>query len=1256
MSDGGAVEVDPGSIFTREEFAAAFTRLRTTAGLTVRQVVDRSGGLHGTVSGWFAGHHVPTEQNERMFREVLTVCGVGDPEEQQRWLAAVRQVRPTSGRRRSQGPVPYRGLEPFQPDDAEWLFGRAELTAALLERVSASAGSEQRILIVTGASGSGKSSLLRAGLLPALQRAGRTAAVVTPGAHPAQVLRESADVLVIDQFEEIWTLCLDDDERSAFLSAVARDASGRTFVLGLRADFYRHAAEEPFLHHALARHSVLVGPLSKEALCDVIIEPARKANWTVEEELVQLLIMELAPRGSPEAHDPGALPLLSHALLETWQRSSKRKMTVADYNAVGGIAGAIEQTAETVCRGLTEPQRQIARRTFLRLLNIDDDITTRRRVRRQELFFDHDSVANVNTVIERFATHRLLTVEEETVAITHEALIGAWSRMHGWLEHDRESLAVHRRLTQATQVWLDNNEDTSALLGPARLEFVQEWTRSDGHHRDLNQRERDYIAASVAHQAEIQARERRRTRILQRMVAGLAIALIATIVLTGVALVARSNAARARDEALSRQIALQAQRLRGTDPALAAQLALAAFRIQPTLEARSALLDSTAVHTPTRLLGPDGGTLVATDRSGVVLAVGRSDATIDLQHLRRSNGSGGRGAADFRSRIPAPSADAVLGSVTMTPDGSLLAAAFGDHIDLWDIANPDTPRLLVTLASEGNRYRTAGIDPGKRSLVATTTASEILRWDITDVRRPVRLPDLRLPAGAPVVAFAPNGELLAAAGNAGALRIWAADAVEDIPLADVPPDNSPAQALSLQFSPDSTVLAAPGRANEVRRWDVRDPVRPAPQPPLRGFTSYVNDVAFSPDGTRLAAGSSDNKTRVWRVDTGELEMELPNPVIVVSVRFALDGRAVVTGSLDGTVRIWPLPGPILRGAQSVVFQTPVDRSGKLVLVGTGATDGNAHLWNLAAPETPVEYPALPAGPDERSCGAVALASDGSAAAVGTRAGSVLLWDLRDPARPRLASKVAAVEGIVSAMTFTPDAETLVVAGQDDPTVTLWDLGDLAAPRQLGSVYTGPGLPGIAAVDAGGTQLAIATSNESVYRWDIRDRSRPRELPKLSGFTNDLAAVAFSPTAPILAAGSMDHTVKLFDLSDPEAPRHLSTVTGAADAIITVNFGPDGRRLVGGASDNGIWVWDIADPRAPRRLAVLDAYTGRVNDAVYALDGRLLLAAGPDRIVRVWATDVDEVAADLCDSGSGPITAVEWQRYLPTIAQRGLCAK
>ncbi|WP_280492118.1 WD40 repeat domain-containing protein [Nocardia asiatica] len=654
------------------------------------------------------------------------------------------------------------------------------------------------------------------------------------------------------------------------------------------------------------------------------------------------------------------------------------------------------------------------------------------------------------------------------------------------------------------------------------------------------------------------------------------------------------------------------------------------------------------MHTPNRLLGPDGGALVATDEAGGVLAIGRSDSSIDILRLTP-------GGAARAGHIGAAKTGDVLGAIAMTADGSLLAASFNDHIDIWDLSDPAAPQLRSTLGGAAAVYRNLAVSADGRSLAAGTAASVIARWDITDTHAPAPLDALELPAGAPVVAFSPDGRLIAAAGLAGSLRIWANSGASPPLLADVAPDGSTAQAHALRFGPDGAVLAAPGRANEVRRWDVRDPALPAAQPPLRGFTSYVNDVAFSPDGDRLAAGSSDNKTRVWRLDSGQLEMELPNPVIVVSVRFALDGRAVITGGLDGAVRIWPLPGPILRGARSVVYQTPIDRSGELVLVGAGAGDGSAHLWNVRDPAAPVEYPALHVGPDEKTCGAVSLSLDGASAAVATRSGRVLLWDIRDPWRPRLRSTIAAVNGIVAGLSYSPDGTMLVVAGQDDPVVTVWDTIEPGAPRRLAELDAGPGLPGIVAIDSAGANLAVATSDESVRRWDLRDRTRLVELPKLSGFTNDLTSVAFSPTARVLAAGSMDHTVRLFDVSEPAAPRPLSTLAGAADAIISVNFSPDGTRLVGGASDNGIWVWDISDPRLPRRSAVLSAYNGRVNDAVYGLRGDLLLAAGPDKVVRLWATDAEQVATDLCRSGSMPLTPTEWQRYLPGVPRYELCA-
>ncbi|MCC3313689.1 nSTAND1 domain-containing NTPase [Nocardia africana] len=1245
---------DPSTLLTRAEFAAALTRLRVDAGLTVRQVVEESGCLHGTVSGWFAGHHVPTEPNEKMFRDVLSACGLPDPVAQEAWLAAVRRLRPTTGRRRSQGPVPYRGLQPFHDTDADWFFGRDELTAELHRRVHGleSHSGTPRTLVVIGASGCGKSSVLRAGLMPSLRRAARAVALITPGVHPLRVLHDVAepvDVVVIDQFEETWSLCSNEDERADFLAAIgAERADGPVYVLGLRADFYAQAAREAVLQHVLAAQSILVGPLSRQALRDVIVEPARKANWTVEDELVQLLLVELAPRGSPAAHDAGALPLLSHALLETWRRSSRRRMTVADYTASGGIASAIDKSAEAVYGGLTEAQQRLARRIFLRLIAIDGENRTRRRVQRGELRYDDDSDDDVATLIDRFAAQRLLTIDADTIEISHEALIAAWARLGDWVDGNQAGLLIHRQLTQAEQLWRDSEQDPSALLGPARLAVIQDWLDS-GTDGELNHRERHYITASQQHHRELRARERRRTRLLQRMVAGLAVALIATVVLATVTLLAESSARRARDEAMSRQVALQAQQLRAVDPALSAQLALAAYRVKPTLEARSALLDASATHTPVRVLGTDGGTLVAADDTGTLLAVGRKDATVTVYRLRA------RTPPTELAAIAPPHPAAVLESLALRRDGGVLAVAFDGRIQLWNVADPRSPVLLAGIGDPAAGYKSITFGADGRTLTAATTNTAVSRWDIVDPAHPLPLAELELPAGAPVIAASPDGHLLAAAGVAGALRLWDLTGPAPRLIVDQPGSGVTGQALAVRFAPDSATLAVAGRTNDVRRWDLHDPAHPGALPALRGFTSYVNDIDFSPDGSRLAAGSSDNTTRIWRLDSDDPPIELPNPVIVVSARFALGGQALVTGGFDGTMRIWPLPGPALSGARSVVFQTPIDRSGTKLLVGTGSSDGHAHFWDLTDASNPHEYPALDAGPDDKPCGAVGLSPDATLAAVGTPSGHVMLWDVHDPNHPVRRSFFPAMSGIVAAIAYTPDNTLMVVLGQDSSIVTLWDIADPDVPRQVAALDAGPGLPGPAAIDPTGTLLVIPTSDHMVRLWDIRRHTEPVELPHpLTGFTNDVGSAAISPNGTLLAAGSMDHTARLFDISNPRQPQPLSMLTGPADAIVTVAFSPDGTRLVGGAGDNGVWVWDVADPHRPGRLAVLNAYRGRINDAAFVLGGRILAAAGPDKVVKLWATDPDQVAAQLCAGGSSVLTPQEWRRYLPGVPPRPLC--
>ena len=1245
---------DPLSIRTREEFAAALTALRTSAGLTVREAVAASAGLHGTVTGWFAGAHVPTAASEDMFVRLLTACGIA-PDEQAPWLAAARRVRPTPGRRRSTEIVPYRGLLSFESADVGLFFGRAESTATVCARIR-----EQRpgILFVIGASGTGKSSLLRAGVIPALHEMEFSTALMTPGADPAATLHEldptdSTDVVVIDQFEETWTLCRDDTARREFLAALrhndtALGRSDRVHVLGMRSDFYARAGDEPALHRALADGPFLVGPLDADALRAVVVEPARACGWSVDDDLVALLLIELAPRGGRAAHDPGALPLLSHALLETWKRSTRRRMTVGDYLATGGIAGAIEQSAEAVYTDLSTAQRALARRALLRLVNVEDGAVTRRRVRRDELVFA-DSTAHVATVLDEFAAQRLLTVDEGTVEITHEALLSGWARLAAWVDVDRSWLAVHRWVTQAAQTWADSDRDASTLLGTARLTMAQDWL-SDGHDADLNRLEHEFLDASAAHQAALRATERRRTRNLHRLVATLATLSVIAVVLAGTAFLARSTAAEqrglaetARDDAMSRQVATESAFLRDADPALAAQLALAAYRVAPTLQARSALLDTSAVHTPVRIMGPPGETMLAIGNE--TLAVTESDGATVLYRT-------GESAPALLARLPANRGRALAS--TFGIGGTRLVRAGASFVDVWDTTDPRTPVRLADLATPLTVHSVA-LTRDSRTLVAGTATTEIARWDLTDPTRPHRLPSLQAPTEESFVAISADGAWLAAAAQQASLRVWATTDL-DHPILDIAPDGSTNHALAARFAPTAPVLAVATRNGEVRRWRV-DGTAPTPLPPLGGFTSYVNDVAFDPGGGLLAAVSSDNTTRIWRTSDNALEYVLPSPVLTTGVAFASD-RGLATAGEDGGVRLWPLPGPVMTTALSTIFQTPYDAAGDTLLAGVGATDSHARLWDLTNPTAPVERAALAAPTGERTSGAVAIERDGSMAAVGLRSGKVALWNTVSSPTP-IGEPFPAVATLVAAMAFDPTGHLLAVISQDDPVVALWDVSDPDSPKRVGTVDVSPTLPTQVAFDRRGSLLGVSAGN-LIRLWDVSDPTATRPLPSLTGFGNDVDSFAFSPVSDLVVGGSRDHSAHLFDIShlfdaaDPGRAVALSTLDGPADSIITVNFSPRGDRVVGGGSNASVWVWDITNRRNPVRYAELTAYPGRVNDTAYGLRGAILTGAGPDRSIRIWQTDPDGVAAALCRSGSSPLSAEEWQRYLPGVAARPLC--
>ena len=441
---------------------------------------------------------------------------------------------------------PYQGLAFFDVGDADHFFGRERLTTELVDTLK-----DHHFLAVVGASGSGKSSVVRAGVVAALKTGAIAGSdtwsitIVTPTARPLLTLAaalthdsesvtatttlvddmtkdpRSLDIfaarlvakrkaprllLVIDQFEELFTLCKDAGERKAFvdnlLTAAAPDGV-TTVLLTLRADFYAHCAEFETLRVALAHDQVYIGAMSPEELRAAIENPAGQGGWDVEPGLTNRMLKDMAG-------ESGALPLLSHALNETWRRRSGRLLTLQGYEAAGGVQGAIATTANTMYDKLSPAEQATARNVLVRLTELGEGVQdTRRRAPMVELA----SLPEVGAVLQKLEDARLVTAEREGdqatyVDVTHEALIRQWPLLRQWLDDDREGLRVHRRLTEAAEEWATLQRDPGALLRGMLLAQTAGW--ASAHPGDLNKEERDFLIAS---QAQIEAEQRDKERI-----------------------------------------------------------------------------------------------------------------------------------------------------------------------------------------------------------------------------------------------------------------------------------------------------------------------------------------------------------------------------------------------------------------------------------------------------------------------------------------------------------------------------------------------------------------------------------------------------------------------------------------------------------------------------------------------------------------------------------------------------------------------
>jgi WD40 repeat protein len=1281
-------EANPDHVHTRSQFSDELTVLRSRAGLTVRDISKAIDGSqpHSTLGEWFAGRSVPSTASKSLLVRVLRECGVTADDEIERWLQAWRRVRQAPGPRG--GTAPYRGLVSFQPKDAEWFFGREALTEQVVSQVMALHAGGGGLQVVVGASGSGKSSLLRAGVIPALDtraapgRPTWPVVLLTPGAEPLRQLTAAlatvadADsdrlLIVVDQFEELFTMCLDEQERRQFIAALIAAAhspalrDGRELsppiatvvLLGLRADFYTQALRYSEVATALQNAQFVVGPLSEDELRRAIAEPAAKANVQLDEGLVELLIREAAPGtaqvGAAQS-EVGALPLLSHALLATWQHAERGRMTIRGYLSTGGIKGAVAETAEAVYGDLSKDQQAVAERVFLRFVNLGDDTAdTRRKVGRGELVGAGESAAELDEVIEHFVGARLLTMDAETVEISHEALLTAWPRLRGWIDSDRDGLRRHRQLADAAKQWRDLDHDQGCLYRGVKLAGVRDWADRGASDRDLNALETEFLSASLSAERAEQQATRRRTHRLQRMVAALAVLALTTAGLSGYSFWKRDAADKERDLAMSRQVAITADRLRSTDPALAARLSLAAYTIAPTVEARSSLLGATGTPAVTRIVRPSRGAesvvLSPDGRTMFAAGTGPSDTAIltwDLSDRRHPRAIG----------TPLTGHTLPVFGLAISPDGRLLATGGRDQkVRLWNVADPDRPVALGVLPAGpvGTVYSLA-FTPDSRTLAAGSSDRTVRLWDVTDQTRAVPLASLPALAGfVQSVVFSPDGATLAAGDASGKVYVWDARDLRN-PHQVSRLQTGPMQINALTFAPHGRLLAVGGTKGLLQLWDLTKPeapVRTAAR--IQVPDNWVNAIAFSPDDRLLAIGSSENVAQVWELATGRLVATLPHAEPVSSVAFTSGGRTLLTAGYDGIARLWSIPGPVITGPTATVATAAFSPDGhSLATFG-----GGAFLLDVSQPRAPVALAPGQLSPlaDEPITGAGALSPDGKTLAAGTTGTSIILWDVTDTARPKLlGSPLKGPGAVVESLAFSPDSRILA-AGSDDGKVYLWDV---SVPGRAVALPVAPGAESnyvyTVAIGPDGRTLAAVTADGVIRLWDMSDPRRLRALSTVRGSADLLFSAAFSRDGKVLATGSADGTVQLWDATDPAALAPVGRPLRGSDGTVTaVAFGPDRHTLAASTRSGQVWFWDVAKPDRPQTTAILKASDAAVWTVGFSPDGHTVATGGSDHTVRLWEMDPSRAVDQICAAGGDSVSEDEWAKYLPGVPYRPIC--
>jgi WD40 repeat protein len=1125
---------------------------------------------------------------------------------------------------------PYKGLQAFDftPEDAQYFYGRTALTDELLEKIC-----QQNFLAVLGASGSGKSSVVRAGLLYQLQQGKRRSGteqweilpIIKPGEHPlhsladafiepdvpskrAERLRKtsvsslqdkgavalaelvadydaSCVVLVVDQFEEVFTLCQGSEEHEkerqqffeCLLGALEQTEGKLRVVITMRADFYGKCLEQQYagLTEQIKANCVPVTPLTAAELREAITKPAELVGLKVEPELVQRMIADV--QGSP-----GSLPLLEFALTELWeqwreqwqqkQASLTPQLKLTNYEQLGGVKGALEKQANQVYEALSAEEKPVAQCIFLALTQLGEGIEdTRRRVWKRDLINEQHSESLVNQVIGKLADARLLVTDEirgaeseqteVVVDVAHEALIRHWSRLRDWVDTNREAIRTERKIQVAAEEWRDAGKpEHDYLWGGVKLAAAESYCGSV----PLSNLAQEFIQAS----RESQEEEIKRERELRRQAEISEIDALNS--LSQVWLVSY-------DQLGALLAAVKAGRkLQQTE-------APADIKMQTLCRLWEAVYK---VQERNRFQGHSGGVnSVSFSPDGEMIASASHDGTVKVWH------KDGILAETLEGDEPLfTGAKSLITSVSFSPNGDMIASVSVHGKVILRRKDGKKFKEFLILENQNSAVHCVSFSPDGQTIALARNDHTVMLYSLERKTEHIFHGHLK-----PVrsVSFSPDGQTIASASDDCTIKLWnlKGDVLGQC-------EGHSDAIWSVSFSPVDHTLASASSDGTVKLWNLKGKV-------VQDFShnSGITSLSFSRNGQMIASACSDRRVNVWTMDGKVIQTFQRHSDWINSVSFSPDGKTLASASSDGTVRFWcvePTQLLTLKGHRNIVSSASFSQDGEMI--ASASYDHTVKLWGK-------DGTLITTKEHSDEVKAISFTQNGKTLVAAGADGVVKLWNLDDGQE----RSFPAHDGRVNSVSFSRDGQTMALVSNDG-IVKLWNLNRTQLPtfeRYSSGVWS-------ISLSPDGQVLASARIDGTVELWDINGNT----LPPNQMHDDAVISVSFSPDSQIIASASKNGIVKLWHKDGSE----VKPFQAHHDWVNSISFSPDGQILASASADFTVKLWSLDG----KKLQTFEEHQGSVRSVSFSPDGKTLASASLDGTVILWNLDLEDLLRRGCN--------------------------